>query len=106
MLELPDHLSPEALHSTAVVFPVHVDRLRTCVQQKLGWSPFSALQFFLPFKRRAQVGLSVGELLTALQSQHGDGAALVVLRALRFFANEKSIRRAHRRAFQHRHTKA
>ena len=84
------------------VRPVYVDRLRVCCQRKLGWSPLAALDFFYPFKRRARGGLSVGELLAAVRSEHGDGVALVVLRALVYFQHEGAFRREHRRAFKRR----
>ncbi|HUA08238.1 MAG TPA: hypothetical protein VMA98_03120 [Candidatus Acidoferrales bacterium] len=103
MLLLPDRLDAEALRSPAPVFPVHLDRLRTCVQQKLGWGPLESRRYFIAFMPTAKSGeLSVGTLVSNVLDVHGAGAALVVLRALLWFGSEAQIKREHRRAFKQR----
>ena len=101
MFQLPDNLGTQVLHSTAPVYPAFLDKPRVVVQKKLGWDPFKAREYFAPFKHDARSGtLTQGNLLTHALHDHGAEAALVILRALVYFANEPAMKRSHRRTLQ------
>jgi hypothetical protein len=88
-----------AIDPAAIVYPAFVDKLRTVVQWKLGGDPFTAREYFAPYKLQARKGtLTVGKLLCDVHQAHGPIAVLTVSRALAWLDSEDEIKREHRRA--------
>ncbi len=101
-MEPPRTLTTDDLNSTELVYPAFIDKLRVVFQQKLGWGPLQAREFFEPWKRisKRNSPLQVGFLLRKIYADRGIEAATVAHRAIWWFKNEPALRRAKRAALK------